>query len=117
MAAGVIKKVIKKVIKTFKKPGYKKYNPKSKNIGINQARKEKLYTTVGKDIHGDINIINKGPLTGNRMPLDVPAYKNRRPWRGKDSGHTEVDPDNKWKGQSGGLVIKGKPKLAKRGWK
>ena len=51
------------------------------------------------------------------MPLDVPAYKNRRPWRGKDSGHTEVDPDNKWKGQSGGLVIKGKPKLAKRGWK
>ena len=50
-------------------------------------------------------------------PLDKPKYKDRRPWRGKDSGFTERDPDNKFKGSSGGLVTKGKPKLATKGWK
>ena len=110
-------KIIKKIIKKFKKPGYEKYDPKSTNIGLNKVKKEKLYTTKGKDKHGDINIINKGPLTGERLPLDKPKYKDRRPWRGKDSGFTERDPDNKFKGSSGGLVTKGKPKLATKGWK
>jgi hypothetical protein len=122
-------KIAKQVVKKFKKPGYKKYNPKSKRIGVNRAREEKLYTTIGKDRHGDINIINEGRMKGIRMPLDTPKYKDRRPWIGKDSGHItgDVDPKNPYrerfdlsnrrKGQSGGLVTKGKPRLAKKGWK
>ena len=112
--SAIIRKIIQNVAKKIKKiKRGKGWSDKSKNIGVNQARKEKLFTTVGKDKHGDINIINTGPQTGKRMPLDVPEYTKRRPWVGPHSGHQGPKIPHK---AHGGL-IRGFPKIAKKGWK
>jgi|TARA_Y100001963_G_scaffold153238_1_gene239637 hypothetical protein len=120
MAAGIIKKTIQKVIKKLKKPGYKKYKPDSKNVGINKAEAEKLYKVVGEDQWGPIKM-----WKGKRMPLDKARYTERRPWLGPRSGHyerptkksQEMFSDYKITNKAEGGLIRGFPKLAKKGWK
>ena len=104
---------------------FKRSKPKktfSKNIGIGKIKQEGLYKTLGKDKYGDIQIITKGPQKGYRVPLDKKGFTERRPWA--------ADPDYKpsygertWSPQIGatkkasGGLIKGFPKIAKKGWR
>jgi len=119
MATGIIKKIIQTVKKLKPKP--KGWSKKSKHIGIKQAEAEKLYTVTGHDVHGPIKM-----WKGQRMPLDKTKYTERRPWRGPHSGHYGPTPkkppvvkkkDQYRSPKSVGGLIKGFPKIAKKGWK
>ena len=125
MAAGIIKKIIQgvgKKIKKFKRG--KGYSKDSKNVGIKQAEAEKLYTVTGHDVHGPIKIWKKPGGKPTRLPLDKAKYTERRPWLGKHSGHygpkptkKEIMSDYKITNKAHGGLIRGFPKIAKKGWK
>ena len=119
MSIGVIKKIIQAVKKLKPKP--KGWSKKSKNVGIKQAESEKLYKVTGHDAHGPIKIFK-----GERMPLDKIKYTERRPWRGPHSGHYGPTPkkppvvkkkDQYRSPKSDGGLIRGFPKIARKGWK
>ena len=69
MAIAVVKKILQGIGKQVKKLKPKKKWSK-KNVGIGKIKDQKLYKTLGKDKYGDIQIINKGPQKGYRVPLD-----------------------------------------------
>ena len=116
--AGTFLKIINRVLKKVKPK--KKFS--KKNVGIGRIKQEGLYKTLGKDKYGDIQIITKGPQKGYRVPLDKKGFTERRPWA--------ADPDYKpsygertWSPQIGatkkasGGLIRGFPKIAKKGWR
>jgi len=114
MAGGIIKKLIQGVGKHIKKiKKGKGWSKKSKNVGIKQAEAEKLYTVTGHDVHGPIKMWKKPGGKPFRMPLDKAKYTERRPWLGPHSGHQGPKIPHK---AHGGL-IRGFPKIAKKGWK
>jgi hypothetical protein len=121
MAAAVIKKILQGIGKQVKKIKPKKKFSK-KNIGIGKIKKDK---------YGDIKIINKGPQKGYRVPLDKKGFTERRPWASDSkykasygeripAGHSGASVPKQMKQftkkASGGL-IKGFPKIAKKGWR
>ena len=116
--AGTVLKVIQKVLKKVKPK--KKFS--KKNVGIGRIKQEGLYKTLGKDKYGDIQIITKGPQKGYRVPLDKKGFTERRPWAADKSykaSYGERIPAahiGATKKASGGL-IRGFPKIAKKGWK
>ena len=118
--AGTVLKIINRVLKKVKPKPKKKWS--KKNIGIGKIKDQKLYKTLGKDKYGDIQIINKGPQKGYRVPLDKKGFTERRPWAGDKSykpSYGERVPTEHYgatKKASGGL-IKGFPKIAKKGWR
>ena len=121
--AGTVLKVINKILKKVKpKKKWPKKKFSKKNIGIGKVKQEGLYKTLGKDKYGDIQIINKGPQKGFRVPLDKKGFTERRPWAADPkykASYGERVPSAHYgatKKASGGL-ISGFPKIAKKGWK
>ena len=121
MAIAAVKKILQGIGKQVKKLKPKKKWSK-KNVGIGKIKDQKLYKTLGKDKYGDIQIITKGPQKGYRVPLDKKGFTERRPWAADKSykpSYGERVPTEHYgatKKASGGL-IKGFPKIAKKGWK
>ena len=130
MATGVIKKIIQAVGKKVSKLKPKKIPKKktfSQNIGVGKIKQDKLYNVLGKDKYGEINITNKGPQVGYRVPLDKKKFTDRRPWAQdpnykKSAGervpaaHIGSKKYKPVKKAHGGL-ISGFPKIATKGWK
>ena len=123
MASGLIKKVIQSVSKKVKKLKPKKKFSK-KNVGIGRIKQEGLYNTLGKDKYGDIKIINKGPQKGFRVPLDKKKFAQRRPWAGDKSYKASYGeripaafPEHHYTKKASGGLVKGFPKIARKGWK
>ena len=125
MAIGFIKKVAQAVGKKIKKLKPKKKF--SQNIGVGKIKQDKLYNVVGKDKFGEIKITNKGPQVGYRVPLDKKKFTDRRPWAQdpnykKAAGERVPAPHvgpKKYKPvkKAHGGLIKGFPRVAKKGWK
>ena len=115
-----------KILKEIGKKVIKKIKPKKefskKQFGIGKIKQEGLYKTLGKDKYGDVQIITKGPQKGYRVPLDKKGFTERRPWAADKSykpSYGERVPTEHYgatKKASVGL-IKGFPKIAKKGWK
>ena len=116
----ILKKIIQKAVEKVKP----KKQWSKKNTGIGKIKDQKLYKTIGKDKYGDVQIINKGPQKGYRVPLDKKGYIERRPWASDKSykaSYGERIPAGHYgssvsKKASGGL-IRGFPKIAKKGWR
>ena len=130
MAIAVVKKILQGIGKQVKKLKPKKKWSK-KNVGIGKIKDQKLYKTLGKDKYGDIQIINKGPQKGYRVPLDKKGFTERRPWAAdpkykKSAGERIPLPQSgasvkkqmkQFDKKAHGGLIKGFPKIAKKGWK
>jgi hypothetical protein len=130
MAIAVVKKILQGIGKQVKKLKPKKKWSK-KNVGIGKIKDQKLYKTLGKDKYGDIQIINKGPQKGYRVPLDKKGFTERRPWAsdksykasygeripGSQSGATVEKQMKQFTKKAHGGLIKGFPKIAKKGWR
>jgi len=123
MAGALIKKIIQGIGKQIKKVKPKKKWSK-KNIGIGKIKDQKLYKTLGKDKYGDIQIINKGPQKGFRVPLDKKKFAERRPWAGDKSYKASYGeriptpfPEHHYTKKASGGLIRGFPKIAKKGWR
>ena len=112
----------------------KKFKPKKKfsqNIGIGKIKQDKLYKSLGTDKYGDIQIVTKGPQKGYRVPLEKKGFTERRPWSSDpdykpsygerlptpQSGATVKKQMKQFEEKASGGLIKGLPKLAKKGWK
>ena len=125
--AGTVLKVIQKVLKKVKPK--KKWS--KKNVGIGKIKDQKLYKTLGKDKYGDIQIITKGPQKGYRVPLDKKGFTERRPWAADPSykasygeripgahyGPSVSKQMKKFDKKASGGLIRGFPKIAKKGWR
>ena len=130
MAIAVVKKILQGIGKQVKKLKPKKKWSK-KNVGIGKIKDQKLYKTLGKDKYGDIQIINKGPQKGYRVPLDKKGFTERRPWAadkgyktsygerlpGSHSGATVEKQMKQFTKKAHGGLIRGFPKIARKGWK
>ena len=130
MAIAAVKKILQGIGKQVKKFKPKKKWSK-KNVGIGKIKDQKLYKTLGKDKYGDIQIINKGPQKGYRVPLDKKGFTERRPWASDKSykasygeripaGHSGASVPKQMKQftkKADGGLIKGFPKIAKKGWR
>ena len=123
----ILKEIGKKVIKKIKP----KKEFSKKQFGIGKIKQEGLYKTLGKDKYGDVQIITKGPQKGYRVPLDKKGFTERRPWSSDpdykpsygerlptgQSGATVEKQMKQFEKKASGGLVKGFPKLAKKGWK
>ena len=83
-----------------------------------EDRTEKLETHVSKitEDKGDGDVKDDADAVGE-VEDDVEEEESINDDDSKQDGGDTTTPDNKFKGSSGGLVTKGKPKLATKGWK
>ena len=114
----ILKKIIQKAVEKVKP----KKQWSKKNTGIGKVKDQKLYKTIGKDKYGDVQIINKGPQKGYRVPLDKKGYIERRPWAADKSykpsyGERVPAPHSGAIKKASGGLIRGFPKIAKKGWR
>jgi len=129
MSLGVVKKIIQSIRQVKKIKPKKKWS--KKNVGIGKIKDQKLYKTLGKDKYGDIQIINKGPQKGFRVPLDKKGFTERRPWAAdksykvsygerlptQQSGASVPKQMKQFDKKAVGGLIKGFPKIARKGWR